>query len=147
MNAPKRLRSEKSNAEIKVARTSNTQSLNKLMQNSRVNGRKSTWNCCSRSTINLRSKGSREYRESESRFLNTLQAKFDAMNTEIHNLTKRVRELKTKAKEVNTLKQQVCVQSLFFWMLNWQQSAMHRRSRMLHATCAGMVYRKSRAKI
>jgi len=50
----------------------------------------------------------REYRESEARFLNTLRAKFDAMNTEIHNLTKRVRELETEAKEVNTLKQQVC---------------------------------------
>jgi len=47
----------------------------------------------------------REYRESEARFLNTLQVKFDAMNTEIHNLTKRVRELETEAKEVNTLKQ------------------------------------------
>jgi len=31
---------------------------NKLIQNSPVNGRKSTWNCCSWSTINLRSKGS-----------------------------------------------------------------------------------------
>jgi len=29
------------------------------------------------------------------------------MNTEIHNLTKRVRELETEAKEVNTLKQQI----------------------------------------
>jgi len=33
----------------------------------------------------------REYRESEARFFNTVQAKFDAMNTEIHNLTKRMR--------------------------------------------------------
>jgi len=50
----------------------------------------------------------REYPESEARFLNTLQAKFDAMNTGIHNLTKRVLELETEAKEVNILKQQVC---------------------------------------
>jgi len=56
----------------------------------------------------LRESLGREYRESEARFLNNLHAKFDAMNTEIHNLTKRVRELETEAKEVNTLKQQVC---------------------------------------
>jgi len=50
----------------------------------------------------------REYRDSEARFLNTVQTKFDAMNTEMHNHTKRVQELETEAKEVSALKQQVC---------------------------------------
>jgi len=82
----------------------------------------------------------REYRESEAGFLNTLQAKFDAMNTEIHNLTKRVRELETEPKEVNTLKQQVCE-------LDAQQAAKCNAQEVADVACNISYNRKSRAKI
>jgi len=111
MNAPKRLRSEKSNAEIKVARSSDTQLLQQM--DAKFTSQRKEINMELLQLIDdkfaeQRESLGREYRESGSRFLNSLQAKFDAMNTEIHYLTKRVRELETEAKEVNTLKQQVC---------------------------------------
>jgi len=102
MNASKRLRSVKSNTEIKVARTTDTQLLQQIDANF----------TSQRKEINMellqlihdkfaKQKESlgRKYPESDARFLNTLQAKFDAMNTEIDNLSKRVQELEIDAKE------------------------------------------------
>jgi len=51
-----------------------------------------------------------------------------------------VRELETEATEVNTLKQQVCE-------LDAQLAANCNVQEVALATTAGMVYRKSRAKI
>jgi len=103
MSASKRLRREKSNAEIKVARTSDTQLLQQI--DAKFTSQRKVINMELLQLIDdkfaeQRESLGREYRESDARFLNTLQAKF--------NLTKRVRELETEAKEVNTLKQQVC---------------------------------------
>jgi len=107
-----RLRIEKSNTEIKVARTYDTQLLQQI--DAKFTSQRKEINMELLQLIDdkfaeqIESLG-RQYRECEDRYLNSLQAQFDAMNTEIHILTKRVRELEAEGnKVVNTLKQQVC---------------------------------------
>jgi len=78
MKTTKRLRSEKSNAEIKVARTSDTQLLQQI--DAKFTSQRKEINMELLQLIDdkfaeQRESLGREYRESEARFLNTLQAK------------------------------------------------------------------------